>query len=181
MARPCPGIESPADPRPPQFYLEEQIFSPTSRSIPIHLASSPDRVPLDRLRPDTTHHLAHSSMVPLLAERPERSEVRPSRLTVTTGGGTDEDDRSIRERRAFLFEEIYEQPTPSLARGHLFAWIRFQVRVKVPRTTKIFLGLEPCIHDWRPSEDEGIVLDLRRGRQGWEAPRSEGKRGKAAS
>ncbi|GEM10952.1 hypothetical protein Rt10032_c13g4969 [Rhodotorula toruloides] len=154
------------------FYLEEQIFSPASRSIPIRFASSPDRVPFDQLYRFHTHDITHT---PLFDERTKPPEIRPSRPTVTTGGGTDEDDRSIRERQAFVFEEVYEQPAPSLSRGHILAWIRFQLSVKLPKATKVFLGLEPCMRDWRPSENEGIVMDLRRGRSGWEAPRSRRK------
>ncbi|BGP35334.1 hypothetical protein JCM10296v2_007170 [Rhodotorula toruloides] len=156
------------------FYLEEQVFSPTSRSIPIRLASSPDRLSFEQIHHPHAREGMHSNAVPPSNKRIEQSEVRPSRLTVTTGGGTDEDDRSIRERQAFLFEEIYEQPAPSLAHGHVVAWLRFQLGVKLPQAAKVFLGLEPCMRDWRPSEDEGIVLDLRRGRGGWEAPRLRG-------
>lgn len=162
-----------------QFYLEEQIFSPTSRSIPIRLASLPDRLPFDQIHHPHARDGMHSHAVPLIDKRIEHSEVRPSRLTVTTGGGTDEDDRSIRERRALLFEEIYEQPAPSLAHGHVLGFIRFQLGVKLPEAAKVFLGLEPCMRDWRPSEDEGIVLDLRRGRGGWEAPRLRKEEGGA--
>ncbi|BGP65895.1 hypothetical protein NBRC10512_004184 [Rhodotorula toruloides] len=161
------------------FYLEEQIFSPTSRSIPIRLASLPDRLPFDQIHHPHARDGMHSHAVPLIDKRIEHSEVRPSRLTVTTGGGTDEDDRSIRERRALLFEEIYEQPAPSLAHGHVLGFIRFQLGVKLPEAAKVFLGLEPCMRDWRPSEDEGIVLDLRRGRGGWEAPRLRKEEGGA--
>uniref|UniRef100_A0A0K3CPE6 Uncharacterized protein n=1 Tax=Rhodotorula toruloides TaxID=5286 RepID=A0A0K3CPE6_RHOTO len=153
------------------FYLEEQVFSPTSRSIPIRLASSPDRLPFEQIHHPHARDGMHSNGVLLSNKRIEQSEVRPSRLTVTTGGGTDEDDRSIRERRAFVFEEIYEQPAPCLTHGNIIAWLHFQVGVKFSQATKVFLGLEPCMRDWRPSEDEGIMLDLRRGRGGWEAPR----------
>jgi len=43
--------------------------------------------------------------------------------------------------------------------------------VRAAGWAKRFFGLEPVVRDWRPSEDDGIVLDLRKGRTGWEAPR----------
>ncbi|KPV73435.1 uncharacterized protein RHOBADRAFT_55175 [Rhodotorula graminis WP1] len=150
------------------FHLEEQVFSSTSRAIPIHLSSSPNRIPFDDLAHSVPHH--HSSM-----PTDRRDASTGSALTASTGytgGGTSEDDPSVRHRAAFLFEEAYEQPSPRFRAGSRAKWARFQVEVRAAGWAMRFFGLEPVVRDWRPSEDEGIVLNLRRGRRGWEVPRA---------
>ncbi|GAA5844290.1 hypothetical protein JCM9279_001756 [Rhodotorula babjevae] len=149
------------------FYLNEQVFSSTSRAIPIHLSSSPNLIPFDALARSVPHH--HSSM-----PSDRRDASTGSALTASTGytgGGTSEDDPSVRHRAAFLFEEAYARPSPRFRAGSRAAWARFQVEVRAVGWAKRFYGLEPVVRDWWPSEEEGVVLDLRKGRTGWEAPR----------
>ncbi|BGP51645.1 hypothetical protein JCM10450v2_007595 [Rhodotorula kratochvilovae] len=152
------------------FHLDEQVFSSTSRAIPIHLSSSPSQIPLTALSHSLSH--AHAS-APADERRAVSHGTTASRLTANTGGGTSEDDPSIRHRGAFLFEEVYERPASRWRRGGRVAWARFQLEVRAVAWAKRFLGLEPVVRDWRPAEDEGVVLDLRRGSRGWEVPKGK--------
>ncbi|GAA5865770.1 hypothetical protein JCM8547_002772 [Rhodosporidiobolus lusitaniae] len=149
------------------FYLDERIFG--NSAIPIHLGSSPERVPFL----DLPHALSHQHLLPPPPAQPGERNISGgtllSRYTVDTGGGTAEDDPAIRQRPAFLFEEALERPRPPFKTGHRLEWTRFAV-ARATGVAKTWLALSPLVSDWRPTEEEGINLDLRRGRAGWEMP-----------
>ncbi|GAA6052609.1 hypothetical protein JCM3770_006400 [Rhodotorula araucariae] len=154
------------------FHLDERVFVSTPHAIPIHLGASPSRLALSALPSMLAHAHVHRP-VPVPDEHCTFSHgtTAKSHFTTTTGGGTSEDDTSIRHRGAFLFEEVYERPAPRFYPGARILWMRFQLKVRAGGWAKRFLGLEPVVRDWRPGEDEGVVLDLRKGKAGWEAPR----------
>ncbi|GJN94294.1 hypothetical protein Rhopal_007368-T1 [Rhodotorula paludigena] len=154
-----------------QFYLDEQMFSSTSHAIPLHLTSSPNAIPFNHLSHAFQHHHTTST-----SEHSDpftrRNASQGTHFTVNTGGGTDEDDPEIRQRAAFIYEEVFERPLPRFRDGSRIAWARFQVQVRAKQWVERFLGLEPCVRDWRPSEDDGVMLDLRWTKGGWRAPPS---------
>ncbi|GAA5984952.1 hypothetical protein JCM11641_005596 [Rhodosporidiobolus odoratus] len=166
------------------FYLDEQIFGTTSRAIPIHLGTSPARVPfVDLTRALSHQHLPPSASAPaalMLANdsvedvtfRKASGGSKLSQFTVDTGGATNENDGTIRQRPAFLFEEAYERPMPSF-RSRPVAWLRFQLGARLLERATNWFALNPLVSDWRPSEEEEVLLDLRRGKAGWELPRGK--------
>ncbi|BGP20057.1 hypothetical protein JCM10213v2_008192 [Rhodosporidiobolus nylandii] len=170
------------------FYLDEMLFGATSRAIPIHVGASPEQVPFAALPRVLTHH--HDFPVPFTdvstlsaeeldaeAGRKVSSGTKLSRYTATTGDATQEDDGAIRQRAAFLFEEAFVRPRPRFVAGQRAAWLRYQLGEHLVEKAAIWLGLQPVIRDWRPSEEEGIMLDLRKGQAGWELPRRSRRRG----
>jgi hypothetical protein len=138
----------------PQFFLDEVIFSGTSCAIPIHLGSSPLSLPFSSL----------DTLVP-----PRRSGLSTSsKLTTDTGGGTDHDDPNIRPRAAFRFEQIWDEPSPKFGTK---GWTRDLVVERMGGAVMKWLGLVQRIHDRPPEVGEGVKLDLKHGRAGWELPR----------
>ncbi|GAA6008193.1 hypothetical protein JCM10207_000034 [Rhodosporidiobolus poonsookiae] len=175
------------------FYLDETVFGTTSRAIPIHLGNSStpahERIPFAAL-PDRLAHQHLSPPSPIVdtslssptAAGPTRTGARNvshgtvlSRLTADTGGGTQEDD-SIRLRPAFLFEEAFERPHPRFSAGQRWRWVRFQLGEGLRDKAAVWLGLRTVMADWRPSEEEGVVLELRKSKAGWELPSGRSKR-----
>lgn len=163
----------------PQFYLDERIFD-SSSAIPIHLGTSP-AVPFadlsqalsQRNRPPSSPHLLSlpSPFSTNVKDRLVSNGALLSRFTADTGGGTQEDQASIHQRHSHRFEDAYERPRPPFRAGHRLAWTRYMLEERFVEKAKEWLGLTPVLSDWRPSEEEGIVLDLRRGKEGWEVPR----------
>ncbi|GAA6064386.1 hypothetical protein JCM10212_002919 [Sporobolomyces blumeae] len=139
------------------FLLDEMAFSATSEAIPIHLASDPF---------DDVHF---SSLPRKLAPTQAHSAVIGSQLTAGTGDGTNEDDRDIRTRPTFRFEEAFERARPRFVRGRRREAVRYFATVRIKEGLVDWLG-------WNPSERRGVaeeaevLLDLRKDRDGWSAP-----------
>ncbi|GAA5904568.1 hypothetical protein JCM6882_004910 [Rhodosporidiobolus microsporus] len=161
------------------FYLDEQIFGTTSRAIPIHLGAPPSsaRVPYSDLARLLSHD--HRPSISVSAPGDDYPTTRKvsngtflSRFTAETGSGTQEDEDAIRQRPAFLFEEAFSRPTPPFRSGSRWAWLRFQLGERARESAMKWLGLRRVVADWRPSEDEGMWVELRKGKGGgWEVPR----------
>ena len=147
---------SPADAFLSQLVLDEIAFSSTDHAVPIHLASDPDQ-PI------------HYSSLPRKLVPPEVSETTNlSRITAGTGDGTNEDDRDIRARRNFLFEQAFDRPRPPFSSGQRMDAVKYFFTVRVKKGTKKWLGwtLNETDHRQRGFEDE-ILFDLREGKEGW--------------
>ncbi|GAA5821147.1 hypothetical protein JCM11251_001986 [Rhodosporidiobolus azoricus] len=162
------------------FYLNEQIFGTTTTAIPIHLGPSPStRVPYT----DLSRHLLHAHQPFVSASREAAPSARKassgtllSGFTAETGSGTQEDEDVIRQRPAFLFEEVFARPAPPFRSGTRWAWVRFQLGEHAMEPAMKWLGLRVLVADWRPSKEEGLWLELRKGKSGgWELPRCERK------
>ncbi|GAA6037574.1 hypothetical protein JCM8097_006120 [Rhodosporidiobolus ruineniae] len=162
------------------FYLDEQLFGSSAHAIPIHLASSSRLIPFPGLSCAISHR--HISPMSLSARdatlRTDETGGRTvlSRFSAASSSGTQENDAVIRQRPAFLFEEVFERPAPP--RSDPLAWIRFQLGERFVAKAKTWFGLNPLVRDWRPSEDEGVAFELRRGEYGgWEVPKKRNEGG----
>lgn len=82
-----------------------------------------------------------------------------SRLTASTGGGTEENDPEIRQRTAFLWEEAFAVPRPAFSRGRRLAFARF-LASRLRQRLILFFGLSPLRPDWRPARKDEVLIDL---------------------
>ncbi|GAA6010574.1 hypothetical protein JCM11491_002978 [Sporobolomyces phaffii] len=173
------------------FVLDELAFSSTGQAVPIHLASP--FASSSTLKLEEPIH--YSALARALSHRtPESSaweeggpggwpgvEGPGSRLTAGTGDGTNEDDAYIRSRRAFLFEQLWvEEPRPAFVAGRRREWLEHLVRVRLRRGVSRWLGWtlnETNTGERRKrgresgTDADEVLLDLKRGREGWTIPR----------
>ncbi|GAA5907037.1 uncharacterized protein JCM6883_006120 [Sporobolomyces salmoneus] len=141
------------------YVLDEIAFSSTDDAVPLHLASDPNGEPV------------RYSSLPRKLVPPRASEATTlSRLTAGTGDGTNEDDRDIRARRGFLFEEAFERPRPPFTAGQRWEATKFFFEVRLKRGAKRWLGWTLNETDHRKRGEDEILLDLRKGKEGWQVP-----------
>lgn len=162
------------------FYLNEIIFSYTSKAIPIHLGSSPRNLRFDdlehivpsriqRLQP----HLNTESII-----NPDQSYAFPASHSygeTGEGSGTDHDTNLIRPRESFTFESLFDEPKLKWERGNRRNYMKDLLTHRLGGNLKYWLGLTPFSHDHsRAHHNLGITLDLRRGSEGegWKLPKS---------
>ncbi|GAA5930311.1 uncharacterized protein JCM15063_004770 [Sporobolomyces koalae] len=139
------------------FVLDGIALSSSADSVAIHLASDPT----------TTIH--YSSLAQKI--QPDRTfeSNNFSKITAGTGDGTDEEDRYIRARRAFLFEQAFEKARPPFAAGTRWEATRHFLVNRARRGVKRWLGWTLNETDDKSRGEEEILLDLRPGRDGWES------------
>ncbi|KAK4705968.1 hypothetical protein P7C70_g240, partial [Phenoliferia sp. Uapishka_3] len=150
------------------FYLDEISYGGTPDSVALHFGHSTEPVTfkeLDIVSPDRKRPQGYER------SSPTDPESWLSTRTRATGDGTSYDDWTARDRLAFPFEEVYDQPGPLFVPGHRWDWCKDFLVHRMAGSAKTWLGLRPHHHDNRPFAGKGVTFDLRAGRDGWELPR----------
>ncbi|KAM0756390.1 hypothetical protein T439DRAFT_308870 [Meredithblackwellia eburnea MCA 4105] len=153
------------------FYLDEILFPHTNLAIPVHLGPSRDPVDFKSLKSAVASRGRPDGYTFSVISPIEERSSWISQRTRRTGEGTDHDDWNVRARMAFPFEEMYDPPQPSFSKGQRLFWLKDLFVVRLGGSMKTWLGLRPQFHDNRPKEGEGVTIDLRKGKEGWEVPR----------
>ncbi|KAH8913748.1 hypothetical protein BT69DRAFT_1358873, partial [Atractiella rhizophila] len=150
------------------LFLDQVVFENASAQIPIKVGSELSQVPFSDLDRHLPHQIHEEGTHPKHVRAANHSDA--TQFTYDTGAGTDHDDPNIRPRRAFPFEEIYDDRGYEFVKGQRRLALKQWLLEKPYVAAKTWLGLNPVNHHHIDGPAPGVYFSLRKAEAGWEIP-----------